>query len=123
MGCAPPRKRLLPHMFNDVKQDGTMAQKRVIGVRLDDELKRAVEDVMKQESVDKSTAVRMLAGEGYREWRLKRALRHLREGKVSIWQASKMAGRSLWDFTDIVKKEGIEWAEFEPRELLARKQS
>ncbi len=100
-----------------------MAQKRVIGVRLDDELERAVEDVTKQESIDKSTALRMLVGEGYREWRLKRALQHLREGKVSIWQASKMAEMSIWDFTAVVKKEGIEWAEFEPRELLTNKES
>lgn len=96
-----------------------MGSRRVTGVRFDAELEKAVREVVKQESVDKSTALRMLVGEGYKEWKLKRALQHLKEGKVSIWHASKIAGMTLWDFTAIVKKEeGIEWAEFNPEELL-----
>ncbi len=93
--------------------------RRVTGVRFDVELEKAVREVVKQESVDKSTALRMLVGEGYKEWKLKRALQQLKEGKVSIWQASKIAGMSLWDFVVLVKKEeGIEWTEFNPKELL-----
>ncbi|MBI4258494.1 MAG: UPF0175 family protein [Thaumarchaeota archaeon] len=91
------------------------------GVRFDAELEKAVREVVKQESVDKSTALRMLVGEGYKEWKLKRALQHLKEGKVSIWQASKIAGMTMWDFTAVLKKEeGIEWAEFNPEELLGK---
>lgn len=95
--------------------------RRVTGVRFDVELEKAVREVVKQESVDKSTALRMLVGEGYKEWKLKRALQQLKEGKVSIWQASKIAGMSLWDFVVLVKKEeGIEWTEFNPKELLSK---
>lgn len=98
-----------------------MGSRRVTGVRFDAELEKAVREVVKQESVDKSTALRMLVGEGYKEWKLKRALQYLKEGKISIWQASKVAGMTLWDFTAIVKKEeGIEWAEFNPEELLGK---
>jgi predicted HTH domain antitoxin len=97
-----------------------MGSKRVTGVRFDAELEKAVREVVKQESVDKSTALRMLVGEGYREWKLRRALQQLKEGKVSLWQASKIAGVTLWDFLAVVKKEeGIEWAEFDPKELLS----
>lgn len=98
-----------------------MRMRRVTGVRFDVELEKAVREVVKQESVDKSTALRMLVGEGYKEWKLKRALQQLKEGKVSIWQASKIAGMSLWDFVVLVKKEeGIEWTEFNPKELLSK---
>ena len=98
-----------------------MGSRRVTGVRFDAELEKRVQEVVKQESVDKSTALRMLVGEGYKEWKLKRALQRLKEGKVSIWQASKIAGMTLWDFVTIVKKEeGIEWAEFNPEELLSK---
>ncbi|MBS7649447.1 UPF0175 family protein [Candidatus Bathyarchaeota archaeon] len=83
-------------------------------------MERAIEEVVKEESVDKSTALRMLVHTGYREWRLKRALERLREGRVSLWKASEMAGMTLWDFIDLVKKEGIEWAEFELDETLER---
>ncbi len=89
-------------------------------MRFDAELEKAVREVEKQEAVDKSTALRMLVTEGYKEWKLRRALQQLKEGKISIWQASKIAGITLWDFTAVVKKEeGIEWAEFDVGELLS----
>ncbi len=100
------------------------SKKKIIGVRLDSELDRDVEQVVREESLDKSTAVRMLVGAGYREWKLKRALRQLREGKVSIWEAAKLADMTLWDFVAVVKKEeGIEWAEFDTNEILSKRPS
>jgi len=101
-----------------------MTSKKITGVRLDSELDRDVEEVVREESVDKSTALRMLVGEGYREWKLKRALQQLREGKVSMWQASKISGMALWDFVVTVKKEeGIEWTEFDSSEILSKRPS
>jgi len=91
----------------------------ILGVRFTKELEKAVEEVVKEESMDKSNAVRLLVDMGYKEWRLRRALQRLREGKVSLWKASEIAGMSLWDFIDVVKKkEGVEWVGFEAEELL-----
>jgi len=90
----------------------------MLGVRSTKALEKAVDEVVREESVDKSTAVRLLVDMGYREWRLKRALQKLREGKVSMWRASEIAGVSLWDFITVVKKEGIEWVGFEAKETL-----
>jgi predicted HTH domain antitoxin len=96
--------------------------KRITGVRLDAELTKAVNEVVEQESVDKSTALRKLVGEGYRGWRLKRALQQLREGKVSVWEASTIAGIPLWDFLAMLKKEeGMEWVEFDVKETLSKR--
>jgi len=90
----------------------------IMGVRFTKALEKVVDEVVREEAVDKSTAVRLLVDIGYREWKLRKALQQLREGKVSLWKASEIAGMSLWDFLLIVKKEGIEWAEFEAEELL-----
>lgn len=96
--------------------------KKITGVRLDSELTKAVDEVVEQESVDKSTALRKLVGEGYRGWRLKRALQQLREGKVSVWEASRTAGLPLWDFLALLKKEeGVEWVEFDLEETLSKR--
>ncbi len=96
--------------------------KKITGVRLDAELTKAVDEVVEEESVDKSTALRKLVGEGYRGWRLKRALQQLRAGKVSVWEASSVAGMPLWDFLTLLKKEeGIEWAEFDVKETLSKR--
>jgi predicted HTH domain antitoxin len=97
-----------------------LTSKKITGVRLDGGLERAVEEVVREESVDKSTALRLLVGEGYKEWKLRRALNQLRDGKVSLWEASRIAGMKLWDFiAEIKKEEGIEWAEFDIKEILA----
>ena len=96
--------------------------KRITGVRLDTELTKAVDEVVEEESVDKSTALRKLVGEGYKGWRLKRAFHQLREGNVSVWEASKIAGMPLWDFLALLKKEeGVEWAEFDLKETLSKR--
>jgi len=90
----------------------------ILGIRLTKELKKAIDEVVREETVDKSTAMRLLVDLGYREWKLKRALQKLQEGKVSLWKASEMAGMSLWDFLPIVKKEGVKWVSFEVKEEL-----
>ena len=101
-----------------------MTNEKFTGFRLDSELDRDIEEVVREESVDKSTALRMLVGEGYKEWKLRRAMQQLREGRVSMWQASKIAGMALWDFVAKVKKEeGIEWTEFETSEILTKRRS
>ena|SRR5579863_3688324 len=93
-----------------------------VGVRLSKELEKAISDVKKEESVDKSTAVRMLVDAGYKEWRLRKALDRLRAHKATLWEASRIAGVSLWDFIAALKKEeGIEWIEFNPKDELGRK--
>jgi predicted HTH domain antitoxin len=101
-----------------------MKPKKTVAFRLDSELDRDLKEVVREESVDKSTAMRMLVSAGYREWRLKRALQQLREGRISVWQASDGMGMALWDFVALLKKEeGIEWVEFETNEILGSRQS
>jgi uncharacterized protein YfaT (DUF1175 family) len=98
--------------------------KKTMAFRFDSELERELKEVVREESVDKSTAMRMLVSAGYREWRLKRALQQLRQGRVSVWQASDGMGMALWDFVALLKKEeGIEWAEFETNEILGNRPS
>ena len=93
-----------------------------VGVRLSKELERAIDDVKKEESIDKSTAVRMLVDTGYKEWRFRRAIDQLRAEKVTLWEAARIAGMPLWDFIALIKKEeGIEWAEFNQEDELLQK--
>ena len=94
-----------------------------VGLRLNRELEKAIDQVKKEESVDKSTAVRMLVDAGYKDWRLRKALDRLRTNEITLWEAAKTAGMPLWDFVGILKKEGegIEWTEFNPKDQLAPK--
>lgn len=93
-----------------------------VGLRLDKNLQRKIEEVKNEEAVDKSTAVRMLMDAGYKEWKYRRALDKLRGNEVSLWRAAKLAGMPLWNFITLLKKEeGIEWVQFNPKDRLAPK--
>jgi len=92
-----------------------------VGVRLSKELERAIDDVKREESVDKSTAVRMLVDTGYKEWKLRKAIVQLRAEKVTLWEAARIAGMPLWEFVALKKEEGIEWAEFSQMDELLQK--
>ncbi len=94
----------------------------IVGVRLTKATEKAVKEIMREEGVDKSTAVRMLIETGYKEWKLQHSLRLLQEGKVSVWKAAEMAGMNLWDFLNVLKKENIPWVEFDPNEILQSNQ-
>ncbi len=90
-----------------------------VGVRLDKKLEKAIDEVKKEELVDKSTAVRMLVDAGYKEWRSRKAIAQLRANQVTLWEAARIAGMPLWDFADLLKKEeGMEWVEFNPKDRL-----
>ncbi|MGA2875932.1 MAG: hypothetical protein ABSE82_10410 [Nitrososphaerales archaeon] len=92
------------------------------GVRLSKDLERAIDDVKKEESVDKSMAVRMLMDTGYKKWKLRKAIVQLTAEKVTLWEAARIAGVPLWDFIALIKKEeGIEWAEFNQEDELLQK--
>lgn len=87
-------------------------------------IQREIDEVRNEEIVDKSTAIRMLVDAGYKEWKYKKALAELRQSRVSLWQAAKLAGMPLWEFIAILKKEeGIEWVEFNPRDQLVPRNS
>ena len=91
-----------------------------VGLRLNKKLEKAIDDVKKEESVDESTAVRMLVDTGYRQWKFRKSLDQLRKNEVTLWQAAKNSEMSLLDFTSELKKEeGIKWAEFNPKDQLA----
>lgn len=93
-----------------------------VGLRLNKKLEKAIDEVKKEEAVDKSTAVRMLVDAGYKEWKFRKALNQLRANQVTLWEAARIAGMSLWDYADLLKKEeGLEWAEFNPNDHLIPK--
>ncbi len=81
-------------------------------------MEKTIREVMREEGVDKTTAVRMLIEIGHKKWKLQQSLRFLQEGKLSVWKAAEMSGMNLWDFLNVLRKENIPWVEFDPKEML-----
>lgn len=76
----------------------------VFSVRLDQEDLGAIQEIAREESIDKSTAVRELVEKGL----LYVAIVKYKERKISLGKAAEMAQVSLSEMIDILAELGIE---------------
>ncbi|MGQ9507692.1 MAG: UPF0175 family protein [Candidatus Bathycorpusculaceae bacterium] len=44
------------------------------------------------------------------EWKLEKALKLFRDGKVSLWKAAEIAGLSLWEIIEIIGERKISFS-------------
>ena len=80
-----------------------------VSARIPKDMEREVEELMHEEHLEKSAALRKLLHLGLSEYREERALRLLSQGKVSIGRAAEIAQMSLWEFSDLVRDRRIVW--------------
>jgi predicted HTH domain antitoxin len=88
-----------------------------LAVRIPEEVEREIQEAVEREGLDKAIMVRALLELGMSEWRRRRALELLRDGKVTFAKAAEMAKLPLWEFADLVKQHGIEWVRYTPEEI------
>lgn len=80
-----------------------------VSTRISRDTKALVEEIMREERVDRSTALRRLLLMGADEYRRRKALAALAEGRVSFGEAAEIAGLTLWEFRDLVKARKVHW--------------
>ena len=80
-----------------------------ISARIPDEVEAELTAYLEDEKLDRSTAVRKLLSEGLEEWRRERALDQLAAGTITFSKAAKLAGMSVWDFAQLVKRRDVTW--------------
>jgi len=90
---------------------------RPLATRVPREVEKEIRDVMDFLGVEKAQAVRMILEIGISEWRKRTALDLLREGKVTMAKAAKLAKLDIWDLVDLVRDRKIEWVTFPVGEL------
>ncbi len=86
-----------------------MGLSETISTRVPEEIRKEVEEFMKEENLDKSAAIRKLLKKGLGEWRKQRALILLEKEEVSFNKAAEIAGMNVWNFADLLKKSGKNW--------------
>lgn len=69
--------------------------RRTIATRISSELEKEIIEFMKEEGLDKSAAIRRILEMGIGEWKRRRAIELYRDGKVTLWKASEIAGLPL----------------------------
>ncbi|MEM3484919.1 MAG: UPF0175 family protein [Candidatus Methanomethyliaceae archaeon] len=79
----------------------------VISARLPKERVRLVEEIAKEEKVDKSTILERALEHYTREWKLMKAVELYRDGRVTLSRASEIAGVSVWEMIDVLAQKKV----------------
>jgi len=80
---------------------------RAVTARLRTELLKEIEEIAKEESMDRSSAIQRLLKLGLGEYKMERALNLYRDGKVTLWKAAELAGVSLREMMEAIKARDI----------------
>ncbi|MBS3092460.1 UPF0175 family protein [Candidatus Pacearchaeota archaeon] len=80
---------------------------RAIGIRLPKEILEKIEEMSKTEMEDRSTIIRKLVIEGYLNLIKKKSAEEYIGGRITLSQASKLAGLTLWEMEEYLLSQGF----------------
>jgi predicted HTH domain antitoxin len=75
--------------------------------RIEEDLAKIIDEVSKEEGMDRSTVIRRFLMKAVKEWLIEKSLEDYEQGKVTLWQAAERCGLSLWEITIEAKKREI----------------
>ncbi len=75
--------------------------------RVDDDLARMIDEIAKQEGMDRSTIMRRFLSNAVREWLIEKSLKDYEEGKITLWQVAEKCNISLWEAVSEAKKRTV----------------
>lgn len=82
-----------------------------VSARIPREMEKQVEDLMQEEHLEKSAALRKILHLGLEGYRRERALRLLLEQKVTLSRAAEIAQVSVWEMMALAKERRIAWVD------------
>jgi len=80
---------------------------QTITTRVADEIYQDIKKIESEEKTERAEVIRRLLAEAIKRWKLKKALENLREGKMTIRTAAKLAGLTYIEMMDEVEKADI----------------
>jgi predicted HTH domain antitoxin len=72
--------------------------------RIEEDLAKIIDEVSKEEGMDRSTVIRRFLIKAVKEWLIERNLQDYEQGRVTLWQAAKICDLSVWEMTLEAKK-------------------
>jgi len=80
----------------------------VISARLPKERVELIEEIAREEKVDKSTILDRALEHYSKEWKLQKAIGSYREGLVTLSRAAEIAGISVWEMIDALAEKKVQ---------------
>jgi len=82
-----------------------------VSARIPREMEKEVEDLMREEHLEKSAALRRILHMGLEGYRRDRALRLLSERRVTLSKAAEIAKVSIWEMMALARDRRITWVD------------
>jgi predicted HTH domain antitoxin len=79
----------------------------IVSTRVPDDMAKDLEEIEKEEKIDRATVVRKLLAKAIAGWKFEKALTLYCDGKITLWKAAKIADLSLWEMMEIVKERKV----------------
>ena len=80
---------------------------QTITTRVSDEVFQDIKKIGSEEKAERAEVIRRLLAEAIKIWKLKRALDTVRQGKMTLRSAARLAGLTYIEMMDEVEKAGI----------------
>ena len=84
-----------------------MNESRAIGIRVDKDWIEKIEELSKEENLDRSSAMRLLLKEGYENLMKKKAMQEYKSGKITISKAAEKANCTIWEIEQYMIQKGF----------------
>mgnify|MGYP001559559694 CR=1 FL=1 len=84
-----------------------MHKTKFLGVRMEKNIYNIIDKVTQEENLDKTSAIKVLIKEGWKELRLKKALNKYEQGLISADKAAKIAGLTINEMMKEIAYHGI----------------
>ena len=75
-----------------------------VTTRLEEDLAETIDQIAKQEGMDRSTVIRRFLQKSVRDWLIQENLNKYKEGKQTLWQAAERSGLTLWEMVEEARK-------------------
>ena len=75
-----------------------------VTTRVEDELASVIDEIAKTEGTDRSTVIRKFLSKSAQRWLIDKSLEEYDDGKMTLWQAAKRCGLTLWEMIEQVKR-------------------
>jgi len=74
-----------------------------VTTRVEDELAKLIDEIAKTEGMDRSTVIRRFLSKAVQRWIIDQNIQGYDEGRITLWQAARKCGLSLWEMIEEVK--------------------
>ncbi|MHA1580844.1 MAG: UPF0175 family protein [Candidatus Freyarchaeota archaeon] len=96
-----------------------MKKSRLVSTRLGEEDAKILEEIAREENIDKATLIRKWILSQITVHRLEKAAEKYQKGLLSIEEGAKMANTTLWKFVEYIREKNI-WPPIQTKEELEK---